>query len=102
MAFQKNDNGTVTDLNTGLMWQEIPTSEGFDWQGTKDYVKKLEFGGYDDWRIPTLKELYSISDFGTGWPYIDTNYFSLVNNEKVDKSEQYWVNNKYVGHTEEG
>ena len=32
MSYQKSDNGVTTDLNSGLMWQEIPTSEGFDWQ----------------------------------------------------------------------
>ena len=102
MSYKKNDDGTTTDLNSGLMWQEIPTSEGFDWQGASEYCENLELGGYDDWRMPTLKELYSISDFSSGWPYLDTSYFSLVNNKNVDKSEQYWSNNKYVGHTEEG
>ncbi|WP_299109837.1 DUF1566 domain-containing protein [uncultured Winogradskyella sp.] len=102
MSYQKNDNGITIDLNTGLMWQEIPTTEGFDWQGAKDYVENLELGGYDDWRMPTAKELYSISDFSEGWPYLNTTYFSLVNNTHVDKSEQYWTRNKYVGHTEEG
>ncbi|WP_339661753.1 DUF1566 domain-containing protein [uncultured Polaribacter sp.] len=102
MSYLKNGNGIITDNNSGLMWEEIPTSEGFDWQGAKEYAENLELGGYDDWRLPTAKELYSISDFSTGWPYINTNYFSLVNNEHVDKSEQYWADNKYVGHTEEG
>lgn len=102
MSFQKNEDGTILDLNSGLMWQEVPTTEGFDWQGAKDYVENLELGGYDDWRMPTLKELFSISDFSEGWPYLDTAYFSLVNNEHVDKSEQYWADNQYVGHTEEG
>ncbi|WP_178985218.1 Lcl C-terminal domain-containing protein [Winogradskyella helgolandensis] len=102
MSFQKNEDGTILDLNSGLLWQEVPTTEGFDWQGAKDYVENLELGGYDDWRMPTLKELFSISDFSEGWPYLDTAYFSLVNNEHVDKSEQYWADNPYVGHTEEG
>ena len=102
MAYTKNNDGTISDKNTGLMWEEIPTSEGFDWQGAKDYAENLELGGYNDWRLPTAKELYSISDFSQGWPYIDTTYFSLVDNEHVDKSEQYWVSNTYVGHTEEG
>ena len=102
MSYQKNDNGITIDLNTGLMWQEVPTTEGFDWQGAKDYAENLELGGYDDWRMPTTKELYSISDFSEGWPYLDTTYFSLVNNTHVDKNEQYWTSNKYVGHTEEG
>ena len=102
MSYQKNDNGITIDLNTGLMWQEVPTTEGFDWQGAKDYAENLELGGYDDWRMPTTKELYSISDFSEGWPYLDITYFSLVNNTHVDKNEQYWTSNKYVGHTEEG
>jgi hypothetical protein len=102
MAYVKNGDGTTTDKNTGLMWEEIPTTDGFDLQGAKDYAENLKLGGYDDWRLPTAKELYSISDFSEGWPYLNTNYFSLVNNEHVDKSEQYWADNKYVGHTEEG
>jgi len=102
MSFEKNDNGTVTDNNTGLMWQAIPTTEGFSWKDAKAYCENLELGGYDDWRLPTAKELYSISDFSEGWPYLDTTYFSLVNNEYVDKSEQYWADNAYVGYTEEG
>ncbi|MBQ4915348.1 DUF1566 domain-containing protein [Maribacter sp. MMG018] len=102
MAYEKNGDGTVTDLNTGLMWQEIPTTEGFDWNDAKEYCENLELGGYDDWRMPTLKELFSISDFSSGWPYLNTDYFSLANNDYVDKSEQYWADNKYVGHTEEG
>lgn len=102
MSFKKNEDSISTDLNSGLMWQEIPTTEGFDWQGAKEYCENLELGGYDDWRLPTAKELFSISDFSEGWPYLDTTYFSLVNNDFVDKSEQYWTSNNYVGHTEEG
>jgi len=102
MSYKKNEDGTITDVNTGLIWQEIPTTEGFDWKSAKEYCENLELGGYNDWRMPTAKELYSISDFSTGWPYLDLNYFSLVNNKFVDKSEQYWADNPYVGHTEEG
>lgn len=102
MAYEKNGDGTVTDLNTGLMWEEIPTTEGFDWNDAKEYCENLELGGYDDWRMPTAKELFSISDFSSGWPYLNTDYFSLVDNEHVDKSEQYWTANQYVGYTEEG
>ncbi|GAF03657.1 hypothetical protein JCM21142_52336 [Saccharicrinis fermentans DSM 9555 = JCM 21142] len=102
MSYRKNGDGTVSDLNSNLMWQEIPTEEGFDWQGAKDYCENLKLGGYDDWRLPSAKELFSITDFNAGWPYIDLNYFSLVDNVHIDKSEQYWSSNKYVGHTEEG
>jgi hypothetical protein len=30
--------------------------------------------GYDDWRVPSLKERFSISDFETDRPYIDSTY----------------------------
>lgn len=78
-AFSFADNGdeTVTDNVTGLMWQQIPVSENMTWEEAIDYCENLELAGYDDWRIPTAKELFGISDFTTGWPYLDTEYFDF-------------------------
>ncbi len=101
MAYKDNGNGTVTDQNTGLMWQQVPTTDEFSWQEAVDYCNELELGGYDDWRMPSCKELYSISDFGSGWPYLNTGYFNLASGE-VSKDEQYWSSNFYVGVTVEG
>lgn len=101
MAYQDNGDETVTDLNTGLMWQQIPTSATFTWQEAVDYCTSLELNGYDDWRIPSCKELYSISDFSSGWPYLNTEYFSLASGQ-ITKDEQFWSSNFYVGTTVEG
>lgn len=112
MSFTKNDDGTTTDNITGLMWQTTPAEDGGDNDdpdaagyfflvGAQAYAEDLVLGGYDDWRLPTTKELYSISDFGSGWPYIDEDYFDLALPGEYDKSEQYW-GTAYVGHTEEG
>ena len=60
MAYNDNGNSTVTDLKTGLMWQQAPSSSGYTWQQAVDYCNNLELGGYSDWRIPSCKELYSI------------------------------------------
>ena len=65
------------------------------------YCQSLELGGYDDWRMPTAKELFSISNFNTGWPYLNLDYFSLASGQ-VTKDEQYWSSNYYVGVTVEG
>lgn len=101
MSYQDNGDGTITDLNTGLMWQQVPSSADFTWQEAVDYCESLELDGYDDWRMPSAKELYSISDFSAGWPYLNTNYFSLASGQ-ITKDEQYWSSNYYVGVTVEG
>lgn len=101
MAYLDNGDGTVTDSNTGLMWQQVPSSSDFTWQEAFDYCENLEFNGYDDWRMPSLKELFSISDFSAGWPYLNTDYFTLASG-LITKDEQYWSSNYYVGVTVEG
>ncbi len=99
-SYQDNGDGTITDLNTGLMWQKSPVDEGISWQEAEDYCENLELADYDDWRIPTTKELFSISDFSQGWPYLDTTYFDIAGTT-VSKDEQYWTE-PYVGITVEG
>ncbi|MFI3299485.1 MAG: DUF1566 domain-containing protein [Rikenellaceae bacterium] len=101
LSFKDNGDGTVTDCNTHLTWQQVPLAEGMTWAEAKKYCDELEFAGYSDWRMPTLKELFSISDFSEGWPYIDTTYFKLATGV-VGKDEQYWADNKYTGETLEG
>jgi hypothetical protein len=60
--YVNNENGTVTDMKTGLMWlvtYEIKENI----LEVKQYIEKLNgksFAGYSDWRIPTLNELASI------------------------------------------
>ncbi|MFI3314133.1 MAG: DUF1566 domain-containing protein, partial [Rikenellaceae bacterium] len=102
MSYKNNGDGTITDLNTGLTWQMIPVNQGFSWQDAYDYCENLELAGYDDWRMPSAKELFSISDFSTGWPYINQDYFELINNNRIGKDEQYWTNNLYVGSIAQG
>ncbi|WP_111707315.1 Lcl C-terminal domain-containing protein [Lutibacter citreus] len=101
MSFSNYDDGITIDNNTGLMWEQIPTTDEFTWEEAKEYCENLELGGYDDWRLPSLKELYSVADFNKGWPYIDTDYFALASGE-VSKDEQFWSSNLYVGVTVEG
>ncbi len=100
-SFKDNGDGTISDLNTGLMWQQVPSSKTFTWQEAVDYCNSLELGGYSDWRMPSAKELYSIENFSEGWPYLDTKYFTLASG-RITKDEQYWTSNYYVGTTVEG
>ncbi|TNE57493.1 MAG: DUF1566 domain-containing protein [Bacteroidetes bacterium] len=56
------DSNVLTDSRTGLFWQRgssdrIPTSAV---QAYVDSLNSSQFGGYSDWRTPTVEELYSI------------------------------------------
>ncbi len=102
MAYKDNGDGTVSDLNTGLMWEKTPSAGPVTWGQAQTYCQELTLGGYDDWRLPTLKELFSISDFSTGWPYINTLFFNMTSDGRVEKDEQYWAEEKYTGVTTEG
>ena len=64
-----NGDGTVTDNVTGLMWEQTPEDTGWNYDDAEDYCDSLELAKYDDWRILTTKELFSISNFSEGWPY---------------------------------
>lgn len=99
--FTLNNDGTVSDNVTGLMWQQVPEANGLSYDEALNYAENLSLGSYTDWRIPTTKELFSISDFSQGWPYLNENYFSLAISTSVSKDEQYWTE-RYVGTTSEG
>jgi len=58
-----NGDGTVTDRATGLMWEKKGSKKETSWYSAKKYVKKLnkkKFAGHNDWRIPSIEELYSL------------------------------------------
>ncbi|MFC1888384.1 DUF1566 domain-containing protein [Thermodesulfobacteriota bacterium] len=58
-AYQYNGDGTVTDLNTGLMWQQDP-GDKMTYDQAAAGADSFSLAGYDDWRLPTIKELYSL------------------------------------------
>ncbi len=57
-----NGDGTLTDHVTGLMWQQDPGAK-MTWDEAAAAAASFRLGGYDDWRLPTIEELYSLIDF---------------------------------------
>ena len=105
-VYTKSSDGlTVKDEVTGLTWQksyEKPTSGGmYYWAETQtvvDNLNKQNYGGYNDWRVPTIKELYSLWNVSVGWPYIDTEYFDIKYTDEQDLSHAiFWSSDKYTG-----
>tara|TARA_B100000315_G_scaffold154892_1_gene143416 strand:+ start:1462 stop:2028 length:567 start_codon:yes stop_codon:yes gene_type:complete len=62
--FIDNENETITDTKTNLMWAKNDSYSDLGnclgWDESRKYVGRLSTGGYSDWRMPTVKELKSI------------------------------------------
>lgn len=96
-----SDGLTVKDEVTGLTWQKSYDSGIYNWASIQTVVDNLNiqnYGGYSDWRVPTIKELYSLWNTSVGWPYIDTDYFDLTYTDEQDLSHAiFWSSDKYTG-----
>jgi hypothetical protein len=90
-----NQDGTVSDLKTGLMWKQC--SEGLtsadltspdcatgtevtlSWDQALQQPQTLNvsggFAGHTDWRLPNIKELLSILEEQCTYPPINTAFF---------------------------
>jgi len=61
--FIQNDNGTITDLETGLCWQTKGSPIYMTHPKAINYINNLNkkaFAGFSDWRLPTITELASL------------------------------------------
>lgn len=87
-AYRDNGDGTVSDLNTGLMWVQARGTQ-IAWAAAVAGASNCTVGGYTDWRMPTMKELYSLVKFSgangnsmtnsAGYiPFLDTNVFGFA------------------------
>jgi hypothetical protein len=114
--YTDNGDGTVTDNITGLMWQKSFIT--LDWEDAESEASSASTGGYNDWRVPTIKELYSLIDFngnqGTGnpssstppddaLPFINTEYFDFEYGQSSRYIDaQYVTNTSYTSTTMNG
>ena len=112
-TYKDNGDGTVTDRVTGLMWQKTPDVVKRTQDDAETHARRLKLAGRDDWRLPTIKELFSLADFRgnmrTGTPYIDTKVFTFVYPKAIqgesgrpgqrDMDAQYCSSTRYVGIT---
>ncbi len=115
-----DDGLTVYDNITRLTWTqttdtngdgEIDINDKMTLQEAQAYVDELNaetYGGFDDWRLPSIKEIYSLMDFSgvdaSGMsqqnvrPFIDTNFFAFGYGD-VDNGERV-IDAQYVSTTQ--
>lgn len=120
--YRDNGDGTVTDPNTGLMWSKGLNGRKVTPEVAEKIAAKMNLGGHSDWRVPTIKELYSLIDFrgatgSTGRsgfqrvpqdaiPYINTDDFDFAYGD-VASGERFidaqWLSaTRYVSTTMNG
>jgi hypothetical protein len=89
-SFTNNNNGTITDNVTGLMWQQVDGGE-MTFESAISYCNSLTLGGYSGWRLPTPIEAYSILIHQNSNPAINTTYFSSL----TTPGAEYWWTSVY-------
>jgi uncharacterized protein DUF1566 len=75
-TFIDNLNGTTTDEDTSLIWQQEDYGIQGDWEEAISYCEGLDFAGGQDWRLPNIKELRSITDSTLFSPALDQAFFT--------------------------
>ena len=79
LSYTDNGDGTITDENTGLMWEkksadgsihDMDTS--YTWNDAFDVhvagLNSMNFAGHNDWRLPNERELVSIVNYENKFP----------------------------------
>ena len=81
---------TVLDTTTKLTWQRVVPAQTYAWQAAKDACKALPTAS-GGWRLPTVRELRSLVDFGHINQSIDKTAFPNT------PSEWFWSATAYSG-----
>ncbi|MCY3024485.1 MAG: DUF1566 domain-containing protein [Planctomycetota bacterium] len=112
-SYQDNGDGTVSDLNTGLNWVKA-RGQKMTWEDAVAGAAACRVGGHSDWRMPAIKELYSLINFNGGCggtvansrPYLDTKYFDFAYGDESKGVRiidcQDWSATQYLGKTMSG
>ena len=107
--FTENNNGTVTDNLTGLIWTKKANCGGEQaWADGLSYCNNLADSGCElsvtdgsspgDWRLPNVRELQSLIDFGNFDPALPANhpfesvqiFFYWVSSSTAQDSDFKW------------
>jgi len=127
-GFEAAANGRVVhDRQTGLTWTrhmmrdecDVRSRARFTHDEASAFVERLNvqgYGGFRDWRIPSIKELYSLIHFQghsrRGTAYLDTAVFEFQFGDEVETASpagaprpphpidaQFWSSTPYAGLT---
>jgi len=113
-AFADNGDGTISDTATGLMWAQDDSGTdapaGLNWEEALAYVEELNaanYLGYNDWRLPNVKELQSVVDYDRSPDTTDSaaidplfNATPITNEEGETDYAFYWSSTTHANWTD--
>ena len=123
LRYRDNGDGTISDLNTGLMWEKkgndgglhdknntFPYDSGgsqdtiWDWLDDINAEGGTGFAGHNDWRIPNVKELQGIVNYGQIFPAVSSEFStgcsagcSAMSCSCTQSDRNYWSSSTYQG-----
>ena len=109
--FELQAEPVVNDKSTGLMWSRCMLGQPWDgktcepaeavatfhdWAGAINSASKSRLAGFDDWRLPTLKELRSIVEPRCNNPSINSRVFPQSSSTPFWTLDSYLDNHEYA------
>jgi hypothetical protein len=96
--FTDNGDGTVTDNLTRLMWTKDANIFGpGNWDNAISNCNDFELVNYTDWRLPNVREMESLIDYGSfdpalplGHPFTGVDYWSWSSTTLAGGIEYAW------------
>ncbi len=83
------DGGVAHDLRTGLVWQVADSPTQLTFAAAVQHCDTLTLGGRR-WRLPSMVELATITNFGGAAPHFTTAVFNVAGNVR------YWSGSAFL------
>jgi hypothetical protein len=101
--YTDNADGTVTDIETNLMWQKCSLGltgslcdagaiSALSWQEALEAAQSSNVASYNDWRLPSLAELSSLVEYACKAPAMNTVVFPGIYSMRLE----YLTSSMYV------
>ncbi len=91
------------------MWTRSDSGAGMFWEDALAYAESCSTAGYDDWRLPNVKELQSILDYARSPDTTDSAAINplldatqITNEEGAADYPYYWASTTHVSYPDHG